>query len=132
VTFPPACPEIPVAELGPALAHYRDCLGFTVDWADEEHGLAGVSQGHCRLFLASARHRAGQPNTGPILIWLNLANRGEIDALFERWSAAGAGIAEPPAAKPWKLYEFLAGDLDGNALRVFYDFAWEEREATPE
>lgn len=38
-----------------------------------------------------------------------------------------AAIAEPPAAKLWKLYEFIAGDPDGNVLRVFYDFAWEER-----
>jgi uncharacterized glyoxalase superfamily protein PhnB len=129
VIIPPACPEIPVAKLAPALAYYRDSLGFSIDWADEEHGLAGVSQGHCRLFLASARHRSGQANTGPIVIWLNLSGRDEIDALFERWSATGARIAEPPAAKPWKLYEFFARDLDGNVLRVFYDFAWEEREA---
>jgi predicted lactoylglutathione lyase len=57
-------------------------------------------------------------------------SRDEIDDLHARWSAAGARIAEPPAAKPWKLYEFLAGDLDGNVLRVFYDFGWEERETT--
>ena len=29
------------------------------------------------------------------------------------------------AAIPWHLREFRAGDLDGNQLRVFYDFAWE-------
>jgi uncharacterized glyoxalase superfamily protein PhnB len=131
VILPPAVPEIPVADLAAALAYYRDNLGFTVDWADEEYGPAGVSQDHCRLFLASPRHRSSQANTGPVVIWLNLANRGEIDTLFERWSATGARIAEPPSAKPWKLYEFLAGDLDGNALRVFYDFAWEEREPAP-
>jgi hypothetical protein len=28
---------------------------------------------------------------------------------------------------PHKLYEFFAEDIDGNFLRVFYDFAWEER-----
>lgn len=129
MTLPPAVPEIPVADLAAALAYYRDRLGFTVDWADEEHGLAGVSQGHCRLFVAAAAHRAHQANSGPVVIWLNLANRDEVDQLHARWSAAGAAIAEPPAAKPWKLYEFFAGDPDGNMLRVFYDFAWEEREA---
>jgi uncharacterized glyoxalase superfamily protein PhnB len=131
VTLPPAVPEIPVAELGPALAYYRDRLGFTVDWADEEYGLAGVSQDHCRLFLASASYRSAQANAGPIVIWLNVANRGEIDALFARWSAAGARIADPPAAKPWELYELSAADPDGNVLRVFYDCAWEEREPAP-
>jgi uncharacterized glyoxalase superfamily protein PhnB len=131
VTFPPAVPEIPVAELGPALAYYRDCLGFTVDWGGEELGLAGLSQGDCRLFVSSARYRAGQPDRGAVVVWLNLASRAEVDELHACWSAAGARIAAPPAAQPWKLYEFLAHDPDGNALRVFYDFGWEEREPAP-
>ena len=131
MTFPPACPEIPVAELAPALAYYRNSLGFAVDWADDALGLAGLSQGESRVFMASTAYRAGQASGGPVVLWLNLSSRAEIDELYERWSAAGARIAEPPAAKPWKLYEFSAGDLDGNLLRMFYDFAWEEREAAP-
>jgi uncharacterized glyoxalase superfamily protein PhnB len=127
--FPPACPEIPVAELAPALAYYRDCLGFTVDWADEELGLAGLSQGDSRLFMSSARYRAEQPDRGLVVVWQNLLNRAEIDELHAIWSANGARIPAPPAAKPWKLYEFSAQDLDGNVLRVFYDFGWEERAA---
>jgi uncharacterized glyoxalase superfamily protein PhnB len=129
VKLPPACPEIPVAELGPALAHYRDRLGFTIDWSDEGLGLAGLSQGDSRLFLASARYRAGQGNSAPVVVWLNLASRGEVDALYRRWLSAGAAIAAPPSARPWKLYEFFAEDIDGNRFRVFYDFAWEESEA---
>jgi uncharacterized glyoxalase superfamily protein PhnB len=132
VTFPPACPEIPVAELDTALGYYRDRLGFTIDWSDAGLGLAGLSQGESRLFMSSAEYRSGQANNGPVVLWLNLANRAEIDELHARWSAAGARIAEPPEAKPWKLYEFSAEDLDGNVLRVFYDFAWEEREAAPD
>jgi uncharacterized glyoxalase superfamily protein PhnB len=128
VIFPPACPEIPVAELGPALAYYRDCLGFTVDWCVEELGLAGLSQGESRLFMGSAAYRSAQPNKGPVVVWLNLASRAEIDELYARWSAAGARIAEPPEAKPWNLYEFYAVDLDGNNLRAFYDFGSEERQ----
>lgn len=131
MTFPPACPEIPVAELAPALAYYRDSLGFAVDWEDDALGLAGLSQGESRLFMASTAYRAGRANSGPVVLWLNLSSRAEIDELYKRWCAAGARIAEPPAAKPWKLYEFSAGDLDGNLLRMFYDFAWEEREAAP-
>jgi uncharacterized glyoxalase superfamily protein PhnB len=129
VTFPPACPEIPVAELGPALAYYRDSLGFTVDWSDEGMGLAGLSQGESRIFMTSSAYRAGQANAGPVVVWLNMTGRAENDALHQRWSAAGARIATPPAARPWKLYEFSAEDLDGNVLRAFYDFAWEELEA---
>jgi uncharacterized glyoxalase superfamily protein PhnB len=129
VKFPPACPEIPVSELAPALAYYRDCLGFTVDWADEELGLAGLSQGASRVFMGAAHYRAHlETGGGPLAIWLNMANREEVDSLYARWRVAGAKLDRPPAAKPHKLYEFLAFDLDGNVLRVFYDFAWEERE----
>jgi uncharacterized glyoxalase superfamily protein PhnB len=129
VSLPPACPEVPVAELAPALAYYRDRLGFTVDWAEEGLGLAGLSQGESRLFISSAAYRSGQGNNGPLVLWLNLSNRAEVEALYGRWSTAGARIAAPPEAKPWKLYEFSAADLDGNVLRVFYDFAWEDRDA---
>jgi predicted lactoylglutathione lyase len=125
--FPPACPEVPVADLAGALAYYRDRLGFTVDWADEQLGLAGVSQDGARVFLAAAQYRSAAGNRAPIVLWVNLDNRAEVDALHERWDAAGAEIVAAPEAKPYKLYEFFAHDLDGNVLRVFYDFAWEER-----
>ena len=127
--FPPASPEIPVVDLAAALAYYRDNLGFTSDWTDDKLGLAGLSQGDSRLFISSAAFRAGAPNQGPLLLWFNASSREEIDAIHARWLAAGARIISPPADKPWKLREFFAEDLDGNQLRVFYDFAWEEREA---
>jgi uncharacterized glyoxalase superfamily protein PhnB len=125
--FPAACPEIPVAELAPALAYWRDRLGFTVDWAAHDIGLAQLSRGASRLFMGDATFRAHLAGGGPILLWINLANRDEIDALHREWADAGAQIVAPPEAKPHKLYEFFARDPDGNVLRVFYDFAWEER-----
>jgi hypothetical protein len=53
--------------------------------------------------------------------------RAEGILFLPRDEAAGARIADPPEAKPYKLYEFFAQDIDGNYFRVFYDFAWEER-----
>lgn len=120
--FPPMCPEVPVSSLATALAYYQDQLGFTIDWSDEPLGLAGVSRGDCRIFMATAAYRSGLGNTGPIVLWLNLSNRIEVDVLHKRWAAAGARVLGPPEAKPYKLYEFFAQDPDGNVLRVFYDF----------
>lgn len=125
--FPSVCPEVPVRDLGASLAYYRNRLGFVVDWSDEALGLAGISRGSSRLFLSNAAYRSALGNAAPIVLWLNLNNRAEIDALHAGWASAGVAIAEPPAAKPYKLYEFFAQDLDGNILRVFYDFSWEER-----
>jgi predicted lactoylglutathione lyase len=79
--------------------------------------------------MGAADYRAHLGTRGPIVIWLNMSSRAEVDALHDRWLAAGAKLDHPPAAKPYRLYEFLAFDADGNVLRVFYDFAWEEREA---
>jgi predicted lactoylglutathione lyase len=126
--FPPACPEIPVRSLGESLAFYRDRLGFEIDWSDEQLGLAGLSRGQMRLFMAGAGFRSYFGSQGPIVLWINLADRDEVDALHAEWAGAGVSIAKPPEATPHKLYEFLARDIDGNMLRVFYDFAWEERE----
>jgi len=125
--FPAPCPEIPVERLSEALAYYRDSLGFTVDWADEGLGLAGLSQGDCRVFMSTPAYREPLGVRGPIVLWLNVETRAEVDALHARWAAAGATIASEPLAQAHKLYEFFAQDLDGNYLRVFYDFAWEER-----
>lgn len=121
--FPAACPEIPVTDLAAALVEYRDRLGFTVDWSDLDLGLGQVSRGSSRFFLASRSYR----QAGPIRLWINLGNRAEVGALHAEWRDAGARLDGPPEPKPWKLHEFTAQDSDGNLLRVFYDFGWEDR-----
>lgn len=127
--FPPICPEVPVASLAPALAYYRDQLGFTVDWSDEDLGLAGLSRGDTRIFMGAAHFRSHFGTRGPIVLWLNLSSRAEVDTLHAQWVASGANITSSPAPKDYKLYEFFAQDVDGNMFRVFYDFGWEERAA---
>jgi uncharacterized glyoxalase superfamily protein PhnB len=126
--FPPAVPEVPVSAIAAAAAYYRERLGFVLDWGGEDLGLAGISKGSCRIFLASAAYREGYRNVGPSLIWLNLGSKEEVDELHRVWSAAGARIVSAPESKPWGLHEFTAADLDGNLLRVFHDFATPERE----
>jgi len=128
--FPPICPEVPVANLGPALAYYRDQLGFAVDWSDEDLGLAGLSRGDTRIFMAATQFRSHFGSQGPIVLWLNLSSRAEVDALHAQWVQSGVNVTAPPSPKEYKLYEFFAHDIDKNLFRVFYDFGWEER-ATP-
>ena len=129
--FPKAIPEIPVSDVEKAARYYADVLGFRLDWGDDEGGIGGISQGECRMFLTNARFREEYANAGPVVIWLNLDSKQEVDALYERWRAAGARILAEPEDKPWHLREFRVGDADGNQLRVFYDFTWELRHAHP-
>jgi hypothetical protein len=122
MTFPTAVPEIPAASIDKAAAYYVGTLGFTLDWGDEQGGIAGISRGNCRLFITNRPFREHFGNTGPILFWLNLESKAEVDELFAEWKAAQAKIVSEPEDNPWKLREFLAADLDGNLIRVFYDF----------
>jgi predicted lactoylglutathione lyase len=122
--FPAAVPELPVDDVDQAAAYYVTNLGFSLDWSGEDDGgIAGISKGHCRIFLTGRRFRERYKNTGPVVIWLNLNSIEEVDALYELWRGSQAKIISPPESKPWKLHEFTAADLDGNLLRVFYDFS---------
>jgi predicted lactoylglutathione lyase len=125
--FPGPVPEIPVRDIGTATAYYQNNLGFTLDWGDEELGLAGISKGNCRMFLANQQFRKHHGNVGPTLTWLNLESRDDVDELYRVWSASDAKLMSAPESKPWGLHEFTAADLDGNLFRVFYDFATPER-----
>lgn len=80
--FPPFCAELPVTDLQAALAYYRDRLGFHVDWTADDIGLACVSRDGPRMFLASEDYRDGFGIKGPARVWLNLADRGEVETVF--------------------------------------------------
>lgn len=74
------------------------------------------------MFLANSDYRKECGNVGPVLIWLNLKSKDEVNDLYRLWSSSKAKLISEPESKPWGLHEFMAKDLDGNLFRVFYDF----------
>lgn len=122
VPFPKAVPEIPVSSVVRAAEYYVNALGFHFDWGNDEGGIGGISQGDCRMFLTNAQFREHDGTGPPVIIWLNLNSKEEVDQLYRRWRQAGAKIVSEPEDKPWRLREFRVADLDRNQLRVFYDF----------
>jgi predicted lactoylglutathione lyase len=98
--FPGAVPEIPVRDINEAAAYYENNLGFTVDWGGEELGLAGISKGDCRMFLANSDYRKACGNVGPVLIWLNLKSKDEVNDLYRLWSSSKAKLISEPESKP--------------------------------
>ena len=126
--LPSAVPEIPVADVVAATEYYRDKLSFSVDWLAGDIALAGISRDHCRLFLAGPAFREACGNVSPVLIWLNLSSKEEVDDLYRAWRSTEAILRSDPESKPWGLHEFTAADPDGNRFRVFHDFATPERE----
>jgi predicted lactoylglutathione lyase len=121
--FPSPVPEIPVKTIAAAAAYYQSSLGFTLDWGNDDLGLAGVSRGNCRMFLANEEYRKEYRNLGPALTWLNLESKEAVDELYGLWRGRNARVLSAPESKPWGLHEFTAADLDGNVFRVFYDMA---------
>lgn len=126
--LPGAVPEIPVSDITEAATYYRDCLNFSVDWVEPDIALAGISRDNCRLFLAGPAFRNERGNVTPLVVWLNLSSKAEVDALHQAWRATNAILLSAPESKSWGLHEFTAADPDGNRFRVFYDFATPERE----
>src|SRR5689334_23180341 len=104
--FPGAVPEIPVSDMEAALDYYRRCFGFNVDWGGKDGGISGVSRGHCRIFLTDQPFRERYGNSGPVVTWLNLSSKAEVDAQHTEWQRSGATITSRPESKPWMLHEF--------------------------
>lgn len=121
--FPQAVPEIPVSNVEIAAEYYVKVLGFHFDWGDDQGGIGGISRGACRMFLTNAPFRRDYATGGPVMIWLNLESKEEVDELYRGWQQTGAKIVSQPEDKPWRLREFRVADLDNNQLRVFYDFS---------
>jgi hypothetical protein len=61
MTFPAAVPEI-------TAAYYVHKLGL--DWGDEQGGIAGISRGNCRLFIANQRAQLFA-DSGPGSTWID-------------------------------------------------------------
>ena len=95
-TFPGAVPELPVHDIATAVAYYQRCLGFSVDWEDEELGLAGISRGACRMFLANEEYRKQRGTVGPTVIWLNLESTAAVDD----GSGAAASVRRSAIIRP--------------------------------
>ena len=121
--FPAAVPELPVKDIDKAVEYYARNLGFKRDFGSEDGGIAGISRGSCRMFLTNPSFRQSYGNVGPVMIWLNLGSKSEVNELYEQWKETHARIVSELDEKPWKLLEFTATDLDGNLFRVFYDFS---------
>ncbi len=79
--FPCAAPEVRVNDVSKAAVYHKNCLGFHWDWVVE--GIGQVSRGACRLFLTDNAFRESEGTGTPVVIWLNLKSKKEVDDLYE-------------------------------------------------
>ena len=106
-------PELPVVDVERAQQHYRDALGFAVNWLSPDKSIGAVSRNDFAIFF----RRRTLPFE-PAVHWMFAP---ELDATYDELKTLGANIVEPLEKKPWGLRQFTVEDLDGNRFYIHHD-----------
>jgi catechol 2,3-dioxygenase-like lactoylglutathione lyase family enzyme len=132
-----------VADLGRALAFYRDGLGFPTEGliGTEFTGNQTIPDGTTAVFhldgglMLSIYPRselakdALVPLTGAkpgeFSIGHAVASRPEVDEVIARAQTAGATVTDPPHDRPWGIYSGYFQDPDGHLWEVIWNPALE-------
>jgi uncharacterized glyoxalase superfamily protein PhnB len=97
-----------VRDVSAAVAHYRDFLGFTVEftWA-EPPNYAGLRLGEACLHLAQST----RGTRSRVCFFCS-----GLDGLYRQLAENGARITQPITVEPYNMREFWVADLDDNEL----------------
>ena len=82
---------MPHADVAAGIAHYRDVLGFTVNYAQDNLGVMDRDSVRILLVQREAKHGVGQ-------CYIYVENA---DALHAELVTRGANVLEEPASHPW-------------------------------
>jgi uncharacterized glyoxalase superfamily protein PhnB len=101
-----------VRDLLRSIEHYRDVLGFHVEFTYGEPAFyAGVERDHLLIHLQASQRTKRQPGHGAIYAFTD-----NVDTLFEELQPKGATILQPPKDYPYGMRDFSITDIDGNQL----------------
>jgi uncharacterized glyoxalase superfamily protein PhnB len=106
-------PELPVADVERAQQHYRDVLGFEVNWLYPDKSIGAVSRNDFAIFF--------RKRTSPFEPAVHWIFAPDLDAAYHELRSSGANIVEPLEKKPWGLRQFTVEDLDGNRFYIHHD-----------
>jgi hypothetical protein len=111
-----------VADLGRALAFYRDGLGFpTHNYADGDDFIFLKLEGAwLSLMTRDATKTPLPPGASTIEISHNAASKAEVDAAYRLALEAGARSVQAPQDAAWGGYEASFADPDGHV----WGLAW--------
>lgn len=108
-----SAPVFPVADLERAIAHYRDRLGFEVDFVHAGF-YAGVRRGGCRVHLKHVAPSRERDITDSEHVDACIGVR-DIETLAATFARSGADFAVPLRRMPYGS-EFYLRDADGHVL----------------
>jgi len=106
-------PELPLSDVAAGVVHYRDVLGFEVNYSQHDIGVMDRDDMRVLLIARSARHTG----IGSCAFYVT-----DADALHAELTARGANVQGPPVSKPWGLREFSVLDPEGNRLTFAQTF----------
>jgi predicted enzyme related to lactoylglutathione lyase len=105
--FRKALPRLPLGDLAAGIAHYRDVLGFQVNYADNQIGVMDRDKVTVLLIQRTERNSGA----GEAYFYIDDADR-----LCAELRGKGADVQGDPVSFPWGLREFSVRDLEGNEL----------------
>jgi catechol 2,3-dioxygenase-like lactoylglutathione lyase family enzyme len=105
--FQKALPRFPLSNLPAGIAHYRDVLGFRVNYQDDNVGVMFRDEVTVLLVVRTEAMKG----IGSAYFYIENA-----DKLCAEMRAAGAAVGGDPVSFPWGLREFSVKDPEGNEL----------------
>lgn len=108
-----ALPALPLSDVAAGIAHYRDVLGFHVNYAQADLGVMDRDDVTVLLVQRSARHSG----IGACEFYVR-----DADALHAELVAKGARVQAAPVSHPWGLRDFRVLDPEGNELTFAQTF----------
>ena len=106
-------PELPCTDVAAAVAHYRDVLGFEVNYQQGDIGVMD-RDGQRLLLIARTPRYSG---IGSCYFYVD-----EVDVLYAELLSKGANVQGEPVSQPWGLREFRVLDPEGNQLSFAQTF----------
>jgi catechol 2,3-dioxygenase-like lactoylglutathione lyase family enzyme len=105
-------PGMPAADVARAVDHYREVLGFTVNY--QQADLAVMDRDQVRLLVVQRTPKSGVSSA---YVYVK-----DADSLHAELAAKGARIDRPLQSHPWGLRDFRVLDLDGNEIEFGQPF----------
>jgi uncharacterized glyoxalase superfamily protein PhnB len=105
--FDQIMPELPLTDVPAGVAHYRDVLGFSVNY--QQHDLGVMDRDIVRLLLIGRTERHAGISSCYVYV-------RDADALLAELVAKGANVQGRPIRRPWGLREFRVLDPEGNQI----------------
>lgn len=102
-----ALPELPVDDAAAAVRYYRDVLGFTVNYEQDDLGVLDRDDIRILLLKRTPEHTG----IGSAYVYVR-----DADMLYQELVKSGADVQSEPVSQPWGLREFSIRDIARNRL----------------